>query len=138
MNKIIELFKTYKEQILYLVFGAFTTLVNIVVFALCSDIFKFNLFISNFLAWVLSVLFAYITNKIWVFESKTNGFKALMIEITSFVVARLLTLGFDMVIMYLGVELLLWNKLLTKIIANVVVIVSNYIFSKLFIFKNEK
>ena len=71
MTEIKNLLIKYKEQILYLFFGGCTTVVNIVVFALCSDILHMELLVSNFMAWVLAVFFAYITNKIWVFESKT-------------------------------------------------------------------
>ena len=135
MQKIKELFFKYKEQILYVVFGAFTTVVNIVTFAVCTDLFHAGTYSSNLIAWILSVAFAYITNKIWVFESNVHDFKGIMREIVSFVGARLLTLGMDMVIMYIGIDMMHINKLVTKILANVVVIVANYIFSKLFIFK---
>ncbi len=135
MEQIKNIFFKYKEQILYILFGGFTTVVNIVTFTLCADVLNMGTYIANLIAWILSVLFAYITNKLWVFESKTTDIKSLVREITTFTGARLLTLGFDMVIMYVGIDLFHLNKLLMKIVANVVVIVSNYVFSKLFIFK---
>ena len=135
MEQIKNLFFKYKEQILYILFGGFTTVVNIVTFTLCADVLDMGTYVANLIAWILSVAFAYITNKLWVFESKTTDFKSLVREITTFTGARILTLGFDMAIMYVGIDLFNLNKLLMKIVANVVVIVSNYIFSKLFIFK---
>lgn len=137
MTEIKNLLIKYKEQILYLFFGGCTTVVNIVVFALCSDILHMELLVSNFMAWVLAVFFAYITNKIWVFESKTETLNELVKEIGSFVFARVATLLIDMLIMYVGVEILFINKMIIKVLANIVVIVANYVFSKLFIFKKK-
>jgi putative flippase GtrA len=137
MEKIKTLFFKYKEQILYILFGVFTTVVNIVVFAICADMMHLDTYISNFAAWVLAVTFAYITNKLWVFESKTTDAKELFREIVSFTGARVLTLGIDMVLMFVGVDILHINKLIVKVLANVVVIVSNYVLSKLFIFKKS-
>ena len=137
MEKIKTLFFKYKEQILYILFGVFTTVVNIVVFAVCADMMHLDTYISNFAAWVSAVTFAYITNKLWVFESKTTDAKELFREIVSFTGARVLTLGIDMVLMFVGVDILHINKLIVKVLANVVVIVSNYVLSKLFIFKKS-
>lgn len=137
MEKIRDLFLKFKEQILYIVFGVLTTVVNIVVFALCSEVMTLDTYVSNFIAWVLSVAFAYITNKIFVFESKTSEAKELFKEIVSFTGARVLTLGIDMVLMFIGVDVLHINQLIVKVLANVVVIVSNYVLSKLFIFKKS-
>ena len=137
MEKIKTLFFKYKEQILYILFGVFTTVVNIVVFAICADMMHLDTYISNFAAWVMAVTFAYITNKLWVFESKTTDAKELFREIVSFTGARVLTLGIDMVLMFVGVDILHINKLIVKVLANVVVIVSNYVLSKLFIFKKS-
>lgn len=137
MTEIKNLLIKYKEQILYLFFGGCTTVVNIVVFALCSDILHMELLVSNFMAWVLAVFFAYITNKIWVFESKTETLNELVKEIGSFVFARVVTLLIDMLIMYVGVEILFINKMIIKVLANIVVIVANYVFSKMFIFKKK-
>ena len=113
------------------------TVVNIVVFAICADMMHLDTYISNFAAWVSAVIFAYITNKLWVFESKTTDAKELFREIVSFTGARVLTLGIDMVLMFVGVDILHINKLIVKVLANVVVIVSNYVLSKLFIFKKS-
>ncbi len=124
----------YKEGLLYLFFGGCTTLVNILAFALFRLI-HIGTYISNGLAWVLAVLFAFVTNKIFVFESKGKSKKETFKEGVSFFGFRVLSLVIDMGIMYLLIDILSWNELLSKVISNIVVIILNYIFSKVFIFK---
>ena len=138
MKTLKEYFFRYKEQILYLIFGGFTTVVNIAVYGICTRLFHTNEYFANFLAWAVAVFFAYITNKIWVFESKSNDLKTLSREILSFVSARIVTLGLDMGVMYAGIQLLHINDLIVKVCSNVLVVLANYIFSKFFIFKKTK
>ena len=138
LKKIWDLYIKYKEAILYLVFGGLTTLINIVTYAVCSHLFHMDTIISNGIAWVFGVAFAYVTNKIFVFESKTDTFKALIKECVSFVGCRLATGAMDMAIMYITVDVLKWPDIVMKVIANVLVIVLNFVFSKLFIFANGK
>lgn len=135
MENIKTIFLKHKEVILYVFFGGCTTVVNLMSYAIFTRLLNINDYVAIFLSWVLAVFFAYITNKIWVFESKTLELKTLFKEIISFTGARVATLGLEYVIMYIGVDILLFNDFLTKIFAQVLVIVSNYIFSKLFIFK---
>lgn len=130
-----ELLKKYKGIILYIIFGGFTTLINIVVYQFCSYSLGFSTIISNVLAWILSVLFAYVTNKKWVFESQNSSLKDLVTEITSFFGCRLATGIIDIIIMYVSVDLLGFNGLIMKCLSNVFVIVANYVASKLVIFK---
>lgn len=129
--KKIELQK-YREVIMYLIFGVLTTLVNIVSFFLLSDILKINWMPSNIAAWIISVLFAYFTNKKYVFDSKN---KKIIKEFISFVLFRVLSLAIDMVTMYLLIDILTVDTLISKIIANIIVVIANYIFSKFIIFK---
>ena len=133
----ISWYNKYREVLLYLVFGALTTLVNIVVFYLCRKL-KLETYLSNAVAWFLSVLFAFITNKLYVFESKNKNFKENFREIFSFVGFRILSLIFDMAFMYLMIEIISFNEMGAKILANIFVIILNYVFSKLFIFKKRK
>lgn len=135
MKNFIKILEKYKEVIMYLIFGVLTTVVNILVYYLFKNIFNIDYLISNIIAWILSVLFAYITNKIWVFEKKTAGINELIKEIVSFFSFRVLSGILDMGFMYITVSLLHFNDNLMKIIANIVVVILNYIFSKLFIFK---
>ena len=124
----------YKESLLYLFFGGCTTLVNIIAFKIFR-ICKVGLYLSNGFAWVLAVLFAFITNKLFVFESREKNFKKTLKEAISFFIFRVISLLFDMGFMYLMIECFHWDELVAKIISNVFVIIINYVFSKLFIFK---
>ena len=118
------------EVLSYLFFGGCTTLINIITFWVLR-LLKIGIYASNVVAWIVSVLFAFITNKLFVFESKGNALK----EGISFFIFRLLSLVFDMGIMYLLVDVFNWNDLLSKVLANIFVIIINYVFSKIFIFK---
>ncbi len=137
MENLIKLFKQYKEPILYVIFGGFTTVVNLVSYAIFTRLMHIDDFVAIFLSWVLAVFFAYITNKIWVFESKSTEAKQLFKEIVSFASARVATLGLEYVIMFIGVDMMHINDMIVKIFAQVLVIVANYVFSKLFIFKKS-
>lgn len=132
------LYVKYKEVILYLVFGGLTTLVNIVSYAVFARILNMDTVTGTSVAWLISVIFAYITNKIFVFESKTNTFALLVKECVSFFGCRLATGVMDVAIMYLSVDLLHFNDIVIKIVSNVFVVILNYIFSKLFIFRREE
>lgn len=131
---MISLFKKYQSVIAYLFFGGLTTLVNIITFAILQPIMNYQL--ANILAWIASVLFAYVTNKLWVFSSKTHDLLALFKEMGAFFFFRVLSLLMDIVIMWLGISVLNANPLLTKIIDNVIVVIANYFFSKWYIFKS--
>ena len=131
------MYKKYKQQINYLIFGGLTTLINIVTYIVFYDILALSNLFSNMMAWIFSVLFAYVTNKLWVFESKTNGFSALLKELSSFVGCRLATGVLDIVIMYVGVDILLLSGTLMKLFSNVIVIILNYVLSKILIFSKS-
>lgn len=131
-NKLLNLYKKYKEIINYLIFGGLTTLISIVTYAIFTKVFHIDYLISNILSWIIAVLFAYVTNKIFVFESKS---KKNIKEITSFFFFRVVSLIMEMIILYVFVDMLHIDDLVTKIIAQIIVIVSNYVFSKVFVFK---
>ncbi|MFC6182338.1 GtrA family protein [Lactiplantibacillus daowaiensis] len=133
----IQLWHQYQSVIAYLFFGGLTTLVNFVVFWLFNDLIQWPYLISNVMAWLLSVLFAYVTNKLWVFDAATPTLKGLLQEAVSFFGFRLLSLGVDELIMFTGITLLHGNPLLVKLIDQVIVVVLNWFFSKLFIFKQR-
>ena len=127
--------KNYKQGILYLFFGALTTAVNIISYYASYNIFKISNVTSTILAWALAVLFAFVTNRIFVFESKNPKiFKEMM----SFFSARLVTLLLDMGTMFVLATLLQINYNFSKIIAMVLVTVGNYVISKVFVFKKGK
>ncbi len=135
MEKIVNIYKKNKEIINYLIFGVLTTLVNIIVFEISANWIHIHYLVSNIIAWFLSVLFAYITNRKYVFESND---KEIGKEMAKFFSSRLATLGLDMVIMWLLVDILTANNLLAKIIANILVVIGNYILSKLIVFNDKE
>ena len=137
LNKLLELYKKYKEIINYLIFGVLTTVVSIGTYALFTKLFSINYLVSNILSWILAVLFAFITNKLFVFESKSKDKKQVTKEMINFFSFRIISLGIEMIIMYTFVDLLSINDLITKVIAQIIVILSNYIFSKVFVFKKN-
>ena len=134
---LMKYYLKYKGPILYILFGGITTFINIITYHISYNILNIENVPSTVIAWIFSVIFAFITNKIWVFESKTWEKSVAIKELVSFVSVRLLTGLVDVAIMYIGVDLLNYNGILMKIISNLFVLVSNYIGSKLFIFKKS-
>ena len=125
----------YKDVILYLVFGVFTTVVNIVSYWLCAHVLGLGVMASSVIAWALAVFFAYVTNRTMVFHSSATGKGAILKEIGSFFACRLGTGVVDWVIMFVFVTVLHFNDMIVKIAANIIVIVLNYVLSKFVIFK---
>jgi len=125
----------YRQAIFYLFFGGVSTLVNIFTFWLCNYVFGVNYQVSNIISWVLAVLCAYITNKLWVFESRGKSKRQNMGEAALFYFVRIVSLGIEMGIMYIMIDQMGLNVMLSKIVANVISIIANFFFSKLIIFK---
>ncbi len=138
LDKIKQYGEVYKEVIRYGVAGVATTVINIVVYKLCYDALGISNVVSNIIAWILSVLFAFVTNKIWVFESKSLKPSVLIKETITFFGCRLATGLLDLAIMYVTVDVMAYNSTLMKCISNVIVIVVNYVASKLIIFSKKK
>ena len=134
---IKNLWNKYKEYILYLVFGGLTTLVNYIVYIPLTKVFGVHELIANVIAWIVAVIFAYITNRIWVFESKTRGFGNIMFEFLKFAVGRLVSLGIEEAIIGIFVTWLGFNNIVVKVIASIVTIILNYIFGKFIIFRKK-
>ena len=131
------LLKKYRGLILYAVFGALTTVINIAVYALCYRALRLPNVLSNVIAWILAVLFAFVTNKLYVFESKSLDRGTVLRELVSFVSARLATGLLDLAVMFVGVDLLHGPDLVFKVVSNVVVIILNYVLSKLIVFRKK-
>lgn len=158
--------KKFKEIVLYLVFGVLTTVVNLVFFHLFNKIT--DVLVSNIIAWIAAVIFAYVTNKLFVFESKSWAPKVIGREIPSFAAARLITLGIEelgliVMIKWLALDAPLGDfavkcfelvgrigihfpekiisvfdgNMMVKIILAVIVVILNYVFSKLIIFRKK-
>lgn len=130
--------KKYRSLISYGIFGVLTTAINIAVYALCYQKLGISNVISNIVAWIVAVLFAFVTNKLWVFESKSMELIVLVKEAVSFFGCRLATGVLDLAIMYVTVDRLALNSTLMKCISNVIVIVVNYVASKFVIFKQKE
>ena len=134
---MIETIKKNKEILLYIFFGGCTTLVNIVVYYICSHLLFMSTTMSTIISWFMSVVFAYVTNKFFVFESKNCEISKLIYEIFSFFGCRLTTGILDLVIMIIFVDFLHFNDLVIKILSNILVIILNYVASKILIFKQK-
>ena len=137
---MIELYKKYKEIINYLIFGVLTTVVSLATYYICVFTFlnpenPVELQIANIISWIFAVLFAYVTNRKYVFESKE---KNKVKEATNFVGSRVFTLILDMGVMWLGVTILGFSDKIMKMVSQVLIIIRNYIISKIFVFKKEQ
>lgn len=135
--KIIDILKKYNSLFTYALFGVCTTIINILAFYLFYNFLEIENVPSNIIAWVLAVLFAFITNKLFVFKSKSMVFKTLIKESISFFTCRFLTGVLDILIMYFAVDVFFQNSTMWKIVSNIIVIVLNYIVSKLFVFNKK-
>ena len=152
MSKIKDLFLKYKEIIVYLVFGVLTTLVNFVAYFLFGLVISEELYlVTNIIAWAIAVAFAYVTNKLFVFTSKSFAPRVLVREIPEFVGARVFSLGVEELGLWLLVDicglsgvsftllgLTFTGSFIAKVILAVVVIIMNYFFSKFIIFKKKE
>ena len=144
MQKIKDLYLKYKEIINYLIFGVLTTIVSLAVkylllFTILDATNGVELQIAVIISWIAACLFAYITNRIWVFESKS---KKILTEMIRFFCARLATLGLEMFIMFLFITALGFNSdtwvIIWTFVAQVLVVLGNYILSKLIVFKKKR
>ncbi|MDP4153832.1 MAG: GtrA family protein [Bacillota bacterium] len=135
MKKYYEM---YKEPILYVIFGALTTAVNYFSYIIFAHLAGLSVVFSNAAAWVLSVIFAFVTNKLLVFESKSLNAGSVIKELTSFVTCRLLSGLLDTGIMVLFIDVAHYNDLYVKLFSNVLVVIINYVLSKNFIFTRKE
>ena len=127
-------YEKHKEVLLYVFFGGLATVVSIGTFLLFDAVM--NELIANVLSWIITVGFAYWTNRTWVFRSEVRG-KGVWKELTTFYTGRLLTLGIEELILLVFVTILRGNTAIVKIVAQVIVLVGNYIISKLLIFRKK-
>ena len=140
MKNVVKIYYKYQEVINYLIIGLFTTFVSLITYYISVSTLldpnnAIELQLANVFSWICSIIFAYLTNRIFVFKS-TN--KSKRKEFISFVFSRIATLLLDMTIMFLLVTCLQINDKLSKLIVQVIVIVLNYVLSKCFVFKKIK
>ncbi len=133
MKKLIN---KYNEIIMYGIFGVLTTLINLLTFYVLDKL-GVNVYLNNSIAWVISVLFAFITNKLYVFNSKDTSYKIIAKEGIAFFLARIFSYFVDMFTIFMIFQVMGINKMIAKIISNVIVIIINYLLSKIIIFKKK-
>ena len=126
-------YKKHKETLLYLFFGGLSFILSMLLYYIFSEIFAMNVLIANIVSWVIVVAFCFVTNKTYVFEDKSE--KTIIAQLLSFYIGRLVTLGIEELILFVFITLLSFNNMIVKIIAQIIVIILNYIFSKLIVFK---
>lgn len=129
--------KKYKDILFYTIFGVLTTLINIITYWAISHFLMWNVMISTVFAWFIAVVFAFMTNRKWVFYSSTVAIQDILLELLSFLICRLGTGIIDIGIMFLFVEQMDCPDTLIKTLANIIVIALNYAASKWIIFKSR-
>lgn len=142
-------FQKNREMLMYLFFGVMTTVVSFITAGISKyllELIKYSddntketvvAIVSTVISWICAVTFAYVTNRVWVFDSKVKGTKGIITEMMSFYGGRIFTLLVEMGMMWLGYSVMGINYWVTKIVANVVVLILNYVISKLFVFKKK-
>ena len=131
-------YKRHKEGLLYLFFGGAAFFMNILLFIAIDKIFGIDALINNAVCWVICVIFQYFTNKIWVFEYKSENFSELLRQIISFFSGRIFTLFVEEVIIGIFITWLKFDTLSVKLSAEIIVIILNYVISKMIIFKKRQ
>ena len=135
MKKIRELIQKYYDILVYLVFGVLTTLVNYIVYLPCYNLLNLSATVSNVIAWAIAVAFAYLTNKPFVFRSHDWSARTVIPELSNFVGSRIVSGALETGIIFLTVDCLLWNGNVMKLVTSVIVVILNYVASKLVVFR---
>lgn len=137
IQKIRELVTKYWDVVSYLFFGVCTTIVNYLIYIPCYNFLEMSATVSNMIAWVVAVAFAYLTNKPFVFKSNDWSAKTVVPELTKFVGCRIGSGAAETLILFLAVDLMGWNGNIWKLVTQVMVVVLNYIGSKLLVFRKQ-
>jgi putative flippase GtrA len=137
-DKVKKLYHKYYDLILYLVFGVLTTGVNYIVYLPCYNILGLSASVSNAIAWVVSVAFAFVSNKPFVFRSYDWSAKVVLPELAKFLGCRIGSGVLETAILFVTVDLLKWDGNLWKIVTSVLVVILNYVGSKLLVFRKKK
>ena len=137
IEKAKTLFHKYYDILAYLVFGVLTTVVNYLVYLPCYNLLGLKAVVSNVIAWAVAVAFAYLTNKPFVFRSHDWSAQTVIPELTKFVGCRVASGAMESVIIFLTVDLFGWNGNVWKLLTSVLVVILNYIGSKLLVFRNR-
>ena len=137
IKKIYALVEKYWDILAYLFFGVLTTVVNYVVYLPCYNLLNMSAVVSNAIAWVVAVAFAYLTNKPFVFKSHDWSAKTVVPELTKFVGCRIGSGLAETLILLVAVDLMHWNGNIWKLLTSVLVVILNYIGSKLLVFRKK-
>lgn len=137
LGKIRKLLEKYWDILSYLFFGVLTTVVNYLVYLPCYNMLGLSATVSNVIAWVVSVAFAYLTNKPFVFKSNDWSAKTVIPELIKFVSCRLGSGAIETLILLLSVDIMGWDGNLWKLLTSVIVVILNYIGSKLVVFRKS-
>lgn len=137
LNQFRSLWEKYRSILIYIIFGVLTTAVNYLVYIPCLNLLGLSASVSNVIAWCVAVLFAFLTNKPFVFESKDWSVKTVVPEFTKFVGTRVASGLVETLILLVTVDLLGWNGNIWKLVTNVIVVILNYIGSKLLVFRKK-
>ena len=138
IEKIMSCIRKYWEVLSYLIFGVLTTIVNYLIYIPCYQLMGMSASVSNMIAWVVAVAFAYLTNKPFVFRSRDWSLKTVIPELSKFVSCRIASGVLETGILLITVDILGWNGLIWKLFTSVLVVVLNYIGSKLLVFRKSK
>lgn len=134
LKNIKDWSKKHRELVVYLICGFLTFVVSMVVYALLSEIFRINVLVANIITWIIAVYFAFSVNRKFVFKSNGNFTS----ELIQFYLGRVVTLVVEQAMLYIFIIRLMFNNMTIKSIAQVVIIILNYIISKFIVFKKEK
>lgn len=138
-NLLVELYYKYKEIFDYLFFGGLVTIINFISYYIPANIIGVDKIVSNLIAFIISVIFAYVVNKEYVFETKWEGIQNIFKEFSSFVISRIGTgLICDILIFAFMINILNINDVISKIFTQILVVILNYIVGKWFVFKQKK
>ena len=137
MKKIRALIEKYYDILSYLFFGVLTTVVNYIIYLPCYNILGLSATVSNMMSWVVAVAFAYLTNKPFVFKSHDWSAKTVVPELTKFVGCRLGSGVMETAIIFVTVDLLSWDGNVMKLVTSVLVVIINYVASKLVVFRKN-
>lgn len=137
MKKIRALIEKYYDILSYLFFGVLTTVVNYIIYLPCYNILGLSATVSNMISWVVAVAFAYLTNKPFVFKSHDWSAKTVVPELTKFVGCRLGSGVMETAIIFVTVDLLSWDGNVMKLVTSVLVVIINYVASKLVVFRKK-
>lgn len=138
MEKLLALAKQYRSVIVYLVLGGMTTVVNMAVYCVCYEVWGIGSDPATVLAWIVAVVFAFLTNKPWAFDSHDWSPKTVLPEAGRFLECRVGTGIMELLMMHVAVEMLGWPAIPMKLLVGVIVVVLNYVGSRLMVFRDRK